>query len=148
MRRIVILVVVAALGAAACGSDGGTDEPATSSTTADSSQAETTTTLATTTTATSSTTTEPEAVGDLASCVVGSWELDSEAFFNDLLATLPPDEQRLAHLSRKTDPFTQRLQGAVRGAPEILDFFYSVALEGVMTQVLCFRAEAGKLLKP
>ena len=99
MRRIVILVVVAALGAAACGSDGGTNEPATSSTTADSSQAETTTTLATTTslatttTATSSTTTEPEAVGDLASCVVGSWELDSEAFFNDLLATLPPDEQ-------------------------------------------------------
>jgi hypothetical protein len=93
-------MLVAALGAAACSSDGGTDEPAASTTTTESSRAETTTTVAATTTVDStptttaaSTTTEPEAAGDVASCVVGSWELDSEAFFDDLLATLPTDEQ-------------------------------------------------------
>lgn len=99
MRRIVILMLLVALGVAACGSDGGTDEPAASSTTTESSQAEVTTTLATTTTlvstttAPASTTTGPDPASDVASCVVGSWELDSEAFFDDLLATLPSDEQ-------------------------------------------------------
>ncbi len=95
VRRIVILMLVAALGVAACGSDGGAEDSAPDTTTTEPSSQETTTTVAaaTTTTSAASTTTEPGAVGDLASCVVGSWELDSEAFFDDLLATLPPDEQ-------------------------------------------------------
>lgn len=93
-RRIVILMVVAALVAAACGSDGGTADPAPDTTTTEPSRQETTTTVAAaTTTSVASTTTEAEKAADVATCVVGSWELDSEAFFDDLLSTLPPDEQ-------------------------------------------------------
>jgi hypothetical protein len=96
VRRIVILMLVVVLGAAACSSDGDAEDAAPDPTTTEPSSQETTTTVAaatTTTTSAASTTTEPEAVGDLASCVVGSWELDSDAFFDDLLATLPSDGQ-------------------------------------------------------
>ena len=95
VRRIVILMLMVALGAAACGSDDGAEDPTPDTSTTQPSEQETTTTVtaASTTTSIVSTTTEPEATEDTAMCVVGSWELDSEAFFDDLLATLPPDGQ-------------------------------------------------------
>lgn len=96
MRRLAILGLVGALVGAACSSDSDTAAtvPDTTSTST-ASVSETTTTTATTTTTTAATTTTAvsDARAGLAECVVGSWELDSQAFFDDLLATLPADEQ-------------------------------------------------------
>lgn len=79
MRRIAVTIVILLL-AAACSSDGGTT---TTTSPAGGTATETTTTLAATTTQAvpeTTTTTTAAASSDLASCVVGVWELDSETF--------------------------------------------------------------------
>jgi hypothetical protein len=105
MRRIVILLGVLALVAAACGSNSADDTTVPTTTvagdqageTATSEPDATTTTLSSTTTAatttTASATTTVAASGGLESCVVGTWELDSQEFFDTLLSSLPEDEQ-------------------------------------------------------
>lgn len=94
MRRTMIVMVSIALAVAACSSD-----PVDTTTTAASgAAAESTTTIsgdgATTTEATAETTTTQavDRAGDIEQCVVGEWELDSEGFFNVVMAEVEEAE--------------------------------------------------------
>lgn len=87
MKRLTLIVAVLAIVAAACGSSSdpettttSTSQPGASDTTTSTAIAEDTTTTTTEAPVETSTTLE-EASGDLASCVVGVWALDSQPFF-------------------------------------------------------------------
>jgi hypothetical protein len=94
MRRATTIVAVALM-LAACTTSADSDETTTTSggATNGGTETTTTTTAAITTTTSPDTTTTAAAPSDgLADCVVGVWELDSQKFFDDLLAAMPPDE--------------------------------------------------------
>ena len=98
MKRLAIMLLVLAALVAACSSDSSDDAAPTTTVAAIEEQASAPTTSdATTTTAaattTEATTTTAAASGDITSCVVGTWELDSQAFFDAIVDTLSADEQ-------------------------------------------------------
>ncbi|MGI9666587.1 MAG: hypothetical protein ACR2N2_05730 [Acidimicrobiia bacterium] len=95
MRRGVLVLAVLALVVSACSSD-----PAETTTTvavSDAAAETTTSTEATTTTASAAaettTTSTAASSGGLAECVVGEWELDSQAFFDVVMAELEEAEE-------------------------------------------------------
>jgi hypothetical protein len=67
-------------------------DPGASTTTAVSDTTTTTGSVDSTTTTEGTTTTTSEPSASLAECAVGVWELDSQAFFDDLIASMPPEE--------------------------------------------------------
>lgn len=100
MRKLVIACVAVALVGAACSTDTSETADETTSTIADGAASVTTTAAPSDTTASSEQTTTtvvapPTSAASEPSidrCVVGTWELDSQKFFEDVLATMPPDE--------------------------------------------------------
>ncbi len=80
MKRIGIALVVLLVGAA-CSSTGATTTTVETTTT---TEAEVTTTVAAPSTTTAPPTTAPAASGNIAECVVGTWELDSQPFLDQL----------------------------------------------------------------
>lgn len=86
MRRPVIAPLVLALVLAACGGDAGETTTTTAAETTTTTAVETTTTTeaTTTTTAAETTTTTTVAASGGSECLVGDWELDSEAFFEQV----------------------------------------------------------------
>lgn len=94
MRSRLIPLAIVMLVVTSCSSSDSTDTTTTSSagtvTTTSGSGATTSTTTAAT--SSSSTTAAPDASGPLSDCVVGVWELDSQAFFDDLFAEISEAE--------------------------------------------------------
>jgi len=92
-KRATVFIVSMVL-LAACS---GTTDAETTTTEAGGSGGDTTTTTSggvesTTTTSADTTTTTAAQTSSLAECAVGVWELDSQAFFDDLIAAMPPEE--------------------------------------------------------
>ncbi len=97
MKRHASLFIAVAMVLAAC-STAATDETTTTATTSSASSGSTTTSQgddgATTTSVDSTTTTSVGTANDgVGACVIGMWELDAESFFEQLMASMPPEEQ-------------------------------------------------------
>jgi hypothetical protein len=101
MRRSVAVCIAIALTAVSCSSGAAQPDASSDVTELPADNAVTTTAAAVATTdaaAATTTTTEPapaaqqEPSSSVAECVVGTWELESQRFFDDLLASMPPEE--------------------------------------------------------
>lgn len=100
MKRLVIACTLIALVASACSSDSTESDESTtttvsgdaagSATTVASASTSTSAAPATTTTVAAASTTGAAAAG-LESCVIGTWEMDSDKFFEDVVALAPSD---------------------------------------------------------
>lgn len=88
MKKIAIAAVVV-LVAAACSS---TSTDTTTTTTVEGAEASTTSSAAPDTTAATTTTTVPVASGNLAECVLGTWELDSQNFLDQISEGIAGEE--------------------------------------------------------
>ena len=101
MNRTAIVSIAVALVVAACSSSSEDAAPASTTSTVEDTAAASTTVAespeSTTTTAAPTTTmqgtTTVAASASIGECVIGTWELDSQAFFDQIVASLPEDEQ-------------------------------------------------------
>jgi len=100
MKRLVIAAALIAMVGTACSSE--SEEPAdvtttiavgdaAGTTTSDGGSTSTSATPETTTTQAAATTTAGTASSGLDACVVGTWEMDSDKFFEDVFALAPPE---------------------------------------------------------
>ncbi|MEZ5174674.1 MAG: hypothetical protein R2823_00495 [Acidimicrobiia bacterium] len=98
MRKLIIIAVLAVV-VAACSSDG--SDATTTTTTGGGGSGTTTTAPAPGSTAPASTTTTskpPAAPAGLAECVIGTWELDSQHFFDQIAAEMDEEDGEFTYL--------------------------------------------------
>ncbi len=92
MKRFALGLVMA-LVVAACSTGGGSDTTTTTSAAGGGAGSSTTAPAATTSAGAETTTTTTIAAASSADCVVGAWEMDAQAFFDQVFNALPPEDQ-------------------------------------------------------